>query len=229
MTKAAMRRLRILVAVAAMVLLGVSLPLAGPAAKTAALPAPSVDLPLARAPGEASAVFAGGCFWGVQAVFEHLQGVKSATSGYAGGSASAANYVAVSRGDTGHAESVRVIYDPSKVSYGTLLRIFFSVAHDPTQLNRQGPDVGSQYRSAIFYGDDEQRRIAAAYIAELTQAHSFAAPIATRLEPLAGFFPAESYHQSYVARHPDDLYVAINDLPKLKALRAAFPLLYRDG
>jgi peptide-methionine (S)-S-oxide reductase len=193
------------------------------------IPDADLDAPLSRMPGQRSAVFAGGCFWGVQAVFEHVRGVNRAVAGYAGGRPDQADYVSVSRGNTGHAESVRVDYDPSKITYGTLLKIFFSVAHDPTELNRQGPDVGTQYRSAIFVTDDQQRRIAAAYVAELERTKSFSAPIVTRVDPLTGFFPAEYYHQHYVERHPDNPYVAINDLPKLRQLKARFPALYRSA
>lgn len=191
------------------------------------LPDPARDAPLAKAGGEQSAVFAGGCFWGIQAVFLHVNGVKSATSGYSGGDAGRANYEAVSSGATGHAESVQVVYDPSRVSYGQLLKVFFSVAHDPTQLNRQGPDVGTQYRSAIFYANDEQRQIAGDYIQQLNRAKVFARPIVTQIGKLAAFHPAESYHQNYVAQHPDSLYVVINDLPKLEYLKTTFPRLYR--
>jgi peptide-methionine (S)-S-oxide reductase len=219
-----MRGLRI-----GLILSAAALLLAASSSVGAAFPDPAVDAPLAKAPGQESAVFAGGCFWGVQAIFEHVVGVQSAESGYSGGGAGQANYVSVSRGNTGHAESVRVVFDPSKISYGTLLKIFFSVAHDPTELNRQGPDVGSQYRSAVFTIGDDQRRIATAYVAELERRHAFAAPIVTRVDPLGSFYPAEYYHQHYVARHPDNPYVAINDLPKLKQLRAKFPALYRNA
>jgi peptide-methionine (S)-S-oxide reductase len=191
------------------------------------LPDPAVDTPLASTPGEQTAVFAGGCFWGMQAVFEHVRGVKSAVSGYSGGRADQADYTAVSRGNTGHAESVRVIYDPSQISYGKLLKVFFAVAHDPTELDRQGPDSGKQYRSDVFYADEQQRRIATAYVAELNRAKAFPAPIVTRIDPLAGFYAAESYHQHYVDHHPDSLYVVFNDLPKLKQLKLQFPSLYR--
>jgi peptide-methionine (S)-S-oxide reductase len=202
--------------------------LAGSAAGAGPLPAPTIDAPLAKSAGERTAVFAGGCFWGVQAVFEHVRGVKAVISGYSGGPAGQASYVAVSQGKTGHAESVSIVYDPAEISYGTLLKIFFAVAHDPTELNRQGPDTGTQYRSAIFYSDEQQRQIASAYIAELKRAKAFDAPIVTRIDPLAGFYPAEPYHQHYVARHPDNAYVVVNDLPKLSRLRSAYPSLYRD-
>jgi peptide-methionine (S)-S-oxide reductase len=188
------------------------------------LPTPAVDA--ARAPGEATAVFAGGCFWGVEAVFKHVKGVTSAVSGYAGGSAKTAHYEIIGMGLTGHAESVQVTYDPSQISYGQLLRVFFSVAHDPTQLNRQGPDVGTQYRSAIFYADPEQQRIAQAYIDQLSKAKAFARPIVTQLTPLNAFYPAEDYHQDYLAKHPESMYIVINDMPKLNNLRQEFPQIY---
>jgi len=190
------------------------------------LPNPAADAPLMQAGMKQEAVLAGGCFWGIQAVFQHVKGVKSATSGYAGGAADKAQYELVSTGETGHAESVKIIYDPSQITYGQLLRVFFSVAHDPTELNRQGPDVGSQYRSAIFYGNDEQRRIAEAYIAQLTKAQIFRRPIVTQVVPLKGFYPAESYHQDYAALHPDDPYIVFNDAPKVAHLRQQFPDLY---
>ena len=191
------------------------------------LPSPAIDAPLATVSGQQAAVLAGGCFWGVQAVFEHVAGVVSATSGYAGGSAESATYGMVSGGGTGHAESVRILYDPAKISYGQLLKIYFSVAHDPTQLNRQGPDSGSQYRSAIFYGSPEQQRIAQAYVAQLQHSGAFPRPIVTQIAPLNGFYPAEGYHQDYARRHPSDLYIMINDAPKVEALKARFPALYR--
>jgi peptide-methionine (S)-S-oxide reductase len=192
----------------------------------AGFPAPVIDASLAPSRGEQNTVFAGGCFWGMQAVFEHVKGVISATSGYAGGSARTAQYEVVSTGATGHAESVEIRYDPSQISYGQLLRVFFSVAHDPTQLNRQGPDEGSQYRSAIFYTSDEQRRIAQAYIVQLEQAKVFSHPMVTQLVRLVGFYPAEAYHQNYAARHPDDPYILYNDAPKVVHLREQFPDLY---
>jgi peptide-methionine (S)-S-oxide reductase len=193
---------------------------------SATIPAPVVDEKGGTT--DRFAVFAGGCFWGVDAVFKHVNGVKKVTSGYAGGAAKTANYDAVSTGKTGHAESVQVIYDPSKISYGQLLQIFFSVAHDPTQLNRQGPDVGTQYRSAIFYASPEQQKIAQSYIDQLNKANVFQKSIATRLESLDVFYPAESYHQDYLAHHPTDLYIVINDAPKLDHLRQQFPQLYRQ-
>ncbi len=175
-----------------------------------------------------TAVFAGGCFWGVEAVFDHVKGVKTAISGYAGGTLSNPTYEQVSTGDTGHAESVEVIYDPSQVSYGKLLQIFFSVAHDPTQLNRQGPDHGTQYRSAIFYRNPQQQRVADSYIKQLTAAKTFSSPIVTQVAALHGFYEAEDYHQNYLEHHPNQLYIVINDKPKLAALRKEFPDVYRE-
>jgi peptide-methionine (S)-S-oxide reductase len=185
-----------------------------------------LDAPLAATKGQQTAVLAGGCFWGVEAVFEHVKGVVSVASGYSGGTAKSANYELVSRGATGHAESVRITYDPSQISYGQLLRIFFAVAHDPTELNRQGPDVGTQYRSAIFYSNQEQKRIGEAYIKQLNQAHAFPRPIVTQVAALSSFYQAEDYHQNYARRHPNDAYIVINDLPKVEALRMQFPNLY---
>ncbi|HET7834036.1 MAG TPA: peptide-methionine (S)-S-oxide reductase MsrA [Gallionella sp.] len=179
------------------------------------------------APNQQVAVFAGGCFWGVDAVFKHVKGVSEVVSGYAGGTAATATYEQVSTGTTGHAEAVRISFDPAQVSYGQLLQIFFSVAHDPTQLNRQGPDVGSQYRSAIFYTTADQQRIAQRYIQQLTAAHTFSGHIVTQVTPLMKFFPAEAYHQNYLARHPYQPYIVINDLPKLDHLRAQFPNWYK--
>jgi peptide-methionine (S)-S-oxide reductase len=190
------------------------------------LPDPAVDAPMAQAGMKQEAVIAGGCFWGIQAVFQHVKGVKSATSGYAGGPADKAQYELVSTGETGHAESVKIVYDPSQITYGRILRVFFSVAHDPTQLNRQGPDTGSQYRSVIFYGSDEQKQIAEAYIAQLAKTQIFPRPIVTQVVPLRAFYPAEAYHQDYAARHPQDPYIVINDAPKVAQLRQQFPNLY---
>ncbi len=195
----------------------------GPAA---AVPAPRVDAPRASASGQQNAVVAGGCFWGVQAVFQHVKGVISATSGYSGGSAKTAEYEIVSTGETGHAESVQIVYDPSQITFGELLRVFFSVAHDPTQLNRQGPDEGTQYRSSIFYANDEQKRIAEAYIAQLDQAKIFSRRIVTQVVPLKAFYPAEAYHQNYATLHPNQPYIVFNDAPKVEHLRAEFPELY---
>ncbi len=198
-------------------------------AETAVLvPAARVDSK--KAPGDLqTAVLAGGCFWGVEGVFEHVRGVRKVLSGYAGGEKSTAEYHAVGSGRTGHAEAVRVTFDPQEISYGEILRIFFSVAHDPTQLNRQGPDTGTQYRSAIFYADDAQRDIAKAYIGQLNGSGVFQRAIVTRVDPLEGFYPAESYHQDFIARNPKYPYVVINDLPKIRNLKQEFPDLYREG
>jgi peptide-methionine (S)-S-oxide reductase len=190
------------------------------------IPSPAVDAPLATAKAQQTAVIAGGCFWGIQAVFQHVKGVISATSGYSGGAASTAEYETVSNGDTGHAESVRITYDPSQITYGQLLRVFFSVAHDPTQLNRQGPDTGTQYRSSIFYANDEQKRIAEAYIAQLDNAKVYPHPIVTQVVALKAFYPAEAYHQDYAVHHPDNPYIVYNDAPKVANLRQQFPDLY---
>ena len=188
--------------------------------------APLVDEPSTGVHTE-TAVFAGGCFWGVQGVFQHVRGVTEAMSGYAGGRAGTAHYENVAEGDTGHAESVRVTFDPTQVSYGHLLQIFFSVAHNPTQLNRQGPDTGTQYRSAVFAITPAQRKVADAYIAQLDAAHSFKAPLVTKVENYSGFYPAESYHQNYLAQNPGNPYIAINDLPKVENLKRVMPALYR--
>lgn len=176
----------------------------------------------------ATAVFAGGCFWGVDAVFRHVKGVSKVVSGYAGGGADTANYETVSTGTTGHAESVEVTYDRSQVSYDDLLKVFFFVAHDPTELNRQGPDSGTQYRSSIFYASDEQKKMATDYIAQLDQKKAFSERVVTKVVPLTGFYPAEAYHQNYLALHPDLPYIVINDLPKLERLQKTFPALYRQ-
>ncbi|MFZ2003469.1 MAG: peptide-methionine (S)-S-oxide reductase MsrA [Stellaceae bacterium] len=192
-----------------------------------AVPAPVVDEHASSATSEV-AIVAGGCFWGVQGVFQHVNGVTSAVSGYTGGSKDTAEYETVSTGSTGHAESVQVTFDPHRISYGQILQVFFSVAHDPTELNRQGPDTGTQYRSAVFPISPEQARVAEAYIAQLDNAHAFAASIVTKIEPGRTFYPAEAYHQNYLALHPTQPYIAINDLPKIEALKQAFPSLYRD-
>ena len=188
------------------------------------VPAPLADLP-AHA-GTETAVFAGGCFWGVQGVFQHVKGVQSAVSGYAGGAKSTASYEVVSTGGTGHAESVKVTYDPAKVSYGKLLQIYFSVVADPTQLNAQGPDEGTQYRSDIFATTPEQAKVAADYVAQLQHAHVFAAPIVTKVTPFKAFYPAEGYHQNYLTLHPDSPYIAANDIPKVEGLKTLFPQDY---
>ncbi len=192
------------------------------------IPPPAVDAALASAKSQQTAVISGGCFWGVQAVFQHVKGVISATSGYSGGAANTAEYERVSNGDTGHAESVKIVYDSSRITYGQLLRIFFSVAHDPTQLNRQGPDVGASYRSAIFYSSAEQQRIAQAYIAQLDAAHIFPAKIVTEVTPLKGFYDAEDYHQHYADHNPGNPYILVCDRPKIEALKAQFPELFQD-
>jgi peptide-methionine (S)-S-oxide reductase len=197
------------------------------AASVGAIPDPVLDAPLARSEGTQTAVLAGGCFWGVEAVFEHVKGVTDVRSGYAGGSAATASYEKVSTGDSGHAESVQITYDPSKISYGQLLKVFFAVAHDPTELNRQGPDVGTQYRSAIFYSNEEQERIAQTYIDQLNKAKVFARPIVTQVTALQTFHEAEGYHQGYLAKHPTESYIVINDLPKVENLRKQFPELVK--
>ncbi len=190
------------------------------------VPPPAIDEPAAQGASEV-AVVAGGCFWGVQGVFQHVKGVSDAISGYDGGEASTAHYDMTSRGDTGHAESVRITYDPREISYGRILQIYFSVAHDPTELNRQGPDEGTQYRSAIFPANDQQARIAKAYIDQLNQAHAFNAAIVTKIEPGRTFFPAEDYHQDFLARNPTYPYIVFNDLPKIENLKRMFPDVYR--
>jgi peptide-methionine (S)-S-oxide reductase len=191
-----------------------------------AIPAPAIDEP-AGDEGTEVTVLAGGCFWGVQGVFQHVNGVTSAVSGYAGGEPNAAHYETVSTGVTGHAESVRISFDPRRISYGRILQIYFSVAHDPTQLNRQGPDRGTQYRSTIFPADARQAEIAKAYIAQLGEAHAFDTAVVTTIEADRPFYPAEAYHQDFLTRHPDNPYIVFNDLPKLKALRQVYPDLYR--
>jgi peptide-methionine (S)-S-oxide reductase len=224
---AAGRRARFGIAIAAFGLIAAATPLrVGAAAEVARdLPAPAIDEPATA--GSEVAILAGGCFWGVQGVFQHVAGVASAVSGYAGGARDTAQYENVSSGKTGHAEAVRITFDPQRISYGRILQLYFSVAHDPTQLNRQGPDVGSQYRSAIFPTTPEQARIAQAYIAQLDQARVFPAPIVTKIEPGHQFYPAEAYHQDYLTLHPAQPYIAINDLPKIDNLKRLFPKLYR--
>jgi len=206
--------------------------LLGAAAASAAesafiIPPPALDQTAAGSAPQ-KAVVAGGCFWGVQAVFQHVKGVTGAVSGYAGGQAGTANYDAVSSGRSGHAEAVEITYDPSQVSYGQLLQIYFSVAHDPTQLNRQGPDTGPQYRSAVFPADDGQRKVAEAYIAQLNKTGAYAKPLATAVEPPSAFYPAEDYHQDYLVRHPYSMYIMVNDVPKVENLAKTFPDRYRD-
>lgn len=215
-------------AVAVLALLAVPMARNVHAAPSAPIPAATADLPLAQAPGSETAVFAGGCFWGTQSVFERVKGVLKTTVGYAGGSANTATYDQVTTETTGHAESVEVVYDPSKITYGQLLRIFFSVAHDPTELNRQGPDVGTSYRSAIFYRNDDQKRIAEAYIAQLDAANVFRKPIVTEVTPLKGFYRAEDYHQDYAYYHPENPYIMVCDRPKVEALKKQFPELFAN-
>jgi len=205
------------------------LALAAAAAAAVKIPDPAVDEPLAGMPGERLAILAGGCFWGVEAVFEHVKGIKDVASGYSGGSASNADYEKVSSGRTGHAETVRIIYDPSQISYGQLLKVFFSVAHDPTELNRQGPDIGTQYRSAVFFVDEQQQKIAAAYVDQLNRAKVFRNRIVTEIVKLERFYEAEAYHQDFVARYPTHSYVQFYDLPKITALRKQLPELYVEG
>jgi peptide-methionine (S)-S-oxide reductase len=185
------------------------------------VPAPAVDAPASGT--TQTAVLSGGCFWGVQGVFEHVKGVRQVLAGYSGGNASTAEYETVSTGTTGHAESVKITFDPHQISYGRILQVFFSVALDPTMKNAQGPDEGTQYRSEVFYANDEQKKVAQAYIAQLDAAHVYAAPIATRVDALSGFYPAEAYHQDFLANHPDYPYIAVNDMPKVEALKALFP------
>ena len=211
---------------AAMLLTVLAVAIACRAGSGAAVPAPVVDQAKAAAPAKQTAVVAGGCFWGIQAVFQHVKGVISATSGYSGGSVNHPDYEMVSSGRTGHAESVQIVYDPSQVTYGELLRVFFSVAHDPTELNRQGPDEGTQYRSVIFYANDEQKKIAEAYIAQLDQANVYHHKIVTQVVNFQAFYPAESYHQNYATRHPNDPYIMYNDAPKVADLHKEFPDLY---
>ncbi|WP_367352022.1 peptide-methionine (S)-S-oxide reductase MsrA [Achromobacter animicus] len=205
---------------------------AAPAAERAfIIPPPAAEQPANASAAPATqekAVIAGGCFWGVQAVFQHVKGVSNAVSGYAGGQANTANYNAVSSGRTGHAEAVEITYDPKQVSYGQLLQIYFSVAHDPTQLNRQGPDHGTQYRSAVFPANDSQRKVAEAYIAQLNKTGVYPKPLATTIEPLQAFYPAEDYHQDYLVRNPNSMYIVINDVPKVENLAKTFPDAWRD-
>jgi peptide-methionine (S)-S-oxide reductase len=190
---------------------------------------PALDEPVSAATApEETAVFAGGCVWGVQGVFQHVRGVSKAVSGYAGGERDTAHYETVSGGETGHAEAVQVTFDPARVTYGQLLQVYFSVIHDPTELNRQGPDSGTQYRSAVFPMTDMQRRVAQGYIAQLEKAHAFRAPIVTKTETFKAFYPAEFYHQNYLTLHPNSAYIALNDMPKVANLKRLFPNLYRD-
>jgi len=221
------KRLGASAAVAALLLLGVLGFRALPAAAESTLvPAPAADEPAGQATSE-TAVLAGGCFWGVQGVFQHVKGVTRAVSGYTGGEQGTAHYEMVGTGETGHAESVQITFDPRQITYGRILQIYFSVAHDPTELNHQGPDVGTQYRSTIFPANAEQTKVAKAYIAQLDQAHVFDAAIVTTIEPGRNFYPAEDYHQDFLTRNPDYPYIVYNDLPKIEALKRLFPELYR--
>lgn len=212
---------RLLSSLSVLVAAGLSLQAANP------FPEPAVDVPAAAAltggAKEATAVLAGGCFWGVEGVFERLKGVTDVVSGFSGGDKSTAHYERVSEGDTGHAESVKITYDPSKITYGQLLMVYFSVTHDPTQLNRQGPDTGTQYRSAIFYMSDDQKRVAEAYIHQLDGAHIYSRPIVTQVVPFKGFYAAEKYHQHFLDNNPNYPYIVYNDLPKIRALKKEFP------
>jgi peptide-methionine (S)-S-oxide reductase len=219
---------RLLSSLAALVLVLPLLASTASASPKTPIPAAEADLPLTSTGGKQTAVFAGGCFWGTQSVFERVKGVLKTTAGYAGGSAATATYDQVTTETTGHAESVEVVYDPARITYGQLLRIFFSVAHDPTQLNRQGPDVGSSYRSAIFYQNEDQKRIATAYIAQLDAAKVFKKPIVTQVVPLKGFYRAEDYHQDYALHNPDNPYIMVCDRPKVDALKQQFPDLFVD-
>jgi peptide-methionine (S)-S-oxide reductase len=207
-------------------LIGAPLP-ATAAEPAVVIPAPALDDPRAAGPLQ-TAVLAGGCFWGVQGVYEHVRGVKQVLSGYSGGSKATAEYEVVSRGRTGHAESVQIRFDPKEISYGEILRIYFSVVHDPTQLDQQGPDSGPQYRSNIFYASSAQRKIAQAYIVQLDQAKVFERPIVTRVDPLKAFYPAEQYHQDFLQHNPNHPYIVINDLPKIDNLRKIFPTYFRE-
>ncbi len=193
------------------------------------IPAPAVDAPAAEATGPQVAVLAGGCFWGLQGMFEHVQGVTRVVAGYAGGSKATAHYQVVGTETTGHAESVEITYDPKKISYGQLLRLYFAVAHDPTELNRQGPDSGPSYRSEIFFTSPTQERVAKAYVDQLTKANVFSSPIVTKIEPMKGFYPAEDYHQDFLIHNPTYPYIVHNDLPKIDALKRTYPEVYRDA
>ncbi|MBZ5620929.1 MAG: peptide-methionine (S)-S-oxide reductase MsrA [Acidobacteriia bacterium] len=206
-------------------LVSLAVPLAALSLAAASFPGPAIDAAPSTGKQSATAVLAGGCFWGVEAVFERLKGVSNVVSGFAGGSKSTAHYDIVSTGQTGHAESVQITYDPSQITYGKLLQVYFSVAHDPTELNRQGPDTGTQYRSAIFFSTDEQKRVAEAYIKQLNEARIFAHPIVTQVVPLTGFYAAEAYHQHFIDHNPNYPYVVYNDIPKLKQLEKDFPEL----
>jgi peptide-methionine (S)-S-oxide reductase len=224
---AAFHRLLLGLPVAVLAVFGLlSLVGASAAERAVVIPAPALDNPKAEGPMQ-KAVLAGGCFWGVQGVFEHLSGVRRVLSGYAGGEKRTADYESVSGGGTGHAESVEITFDPKEVSYGEILQVFFSVAHDPTQLNRQGPDSGTQYRSSIFFADETQKKIATAYIAQLNQAKVYRSPIVTRVDPMKGFYAAEDYHQDFLIKNPTHAYIVYNDLPKIRNFQQTLPALYR--
>jgi peptide-methionine (S)-S-oxide reductase len=218
-------KLRLFAAVAALLICNAA-PMAQAASPAQALPVPKIDVALPAAGKMETAVLSGGCFWGVQGVFEHVKGVKKVYSGYSGGPGAMAQYELVSTGTTGHAESVQIVFDPQQITYGEVLRIFFSVATDPTQVNMQYPDEGPQYRGEIFYATADQQRVAEAYIKQLNDAHAFRRPIATRVDALKGFFKAEDYHQDYLTRHPDQPYIATYDIPKVTMLREVFPDRY---
>jgi len=224
----AIGRIQLVVAGSVLGLLGFVAGLVQGKTASTAFPKPALDTPVSPKKGQETAVLSGGCFWGVQAVYEHTRGVISATSGYAGGEAGTAHYKLVGTGKTGHAESVKIVYDPSQITYGQILMIFFSVAHNPTELNKQGPDWGTQYRSSIFYANEEQKKIAEAYISQLDGAKVYPQRIVTLVVPLTEFYPAEGYHQDYLKHHPDNPYIVINDLPKLANLKKQFPELYRE-
>ena len=219
------RRLALFGGVAGCVALGAAT-LAPASEKPMRLPSPAADVPAAS--GTRSVVLAGGCFWGTQGMFEHVKGVRRVVAGYAGGEAATAHYGMVGSGETGHAESIKIDYDPREISYGQILQLFFSAAHDPTQVDAQGPDEGSQYRSAIFVTNDAEQQVARRYIAQLSASGVFHHAIATKIEPLRGFYPAEGYHQDYLIHHPDSMYIVMNDLPKIAALHSLYPDLYRD-
>jgi peptide-methionine (S)-S-oxide reductase len=221
-------RIGALCATALVALLGIAAITAKAAEPAVVIPPPAVDPAPPANSGPQTIVLAGGCFWGVQGVYEHVKGVTRAVSGYSGGSKETAHYEMVGTERTGHAESVQITYDPQQISYGKILQIFFSVAHNPTELNYQGPDTGTSYRSAIFYANDEQKRVAEAYIAQLDKAHVFHAPIVTKLEAFTGFYPAEAYHQDFLVLHPDYPYIVFNDLPKVENLKRLFPDYYRE-
>ena len=217
-----------LVVAALIVAAGLNSRAKSPSGAKGEFPRPAMDQPTSPTKGKEVAVISGGCFWGIQAVYEHTKGVISATSGYTGGTADTASYETVSSGQTGHAESVKIVYDPSEITYGQVLMVFFSVAHNPTELNKQGPDWGTQYRSSIFYTSPEQKKVAEAYIKQLDAAKVYSSKIVTQVVPLNGFYPAEKYHQDYLKHNPNNPYIMINDLPKLQNLKKEFPELYRE-